>query len=193
VAGNAYDEALIASERARLMFEDDAAHAEWLDSYFALIAEGWSWRQAVYMIWASQPKPRTPATEKALATQVLGLTSARSIRTWKAENPHMELRIRKLSLAALGHARNEVLQALIESAQTPSYRNYRDRELFLKMTRDYVPRERLDVGAVSSEQDLAALSAEELAAQAQIPVDHGRAPAGQTLAEEREVEQNALD
>lgn len=175
---NAGDEAALLSEQARLFFEMEAC-AGWLDEYYALIAEGWSWRQAVYMIWASQPKPaRVPATEVELATQVLGLSSARVIRKWKTENPHMEVRLRKLSLATLGKARAEVLEALVESATTPSYRNYRDRELFLKLTGDYVPRERLDVGEPATEQDLASLSAEELAALARIPVDNAPEPEG---------------
>jgi hypothetical protein len=172
VAGNPADEAALLSEQYRLIFEDSEQAAGWLEDYFELVEEGWSWRQAVYMIWASQPKPRTPATELELARQVLGLSSARAIRHWKADNPGMELRIRKLQLGALGKARAEVLEALVDSATTPSYRNYRDRELFLKMTGDYVPRERVDVGTAAPESDLAALSAEELAALAEIPVDH---------------------
>jgi hypothetical protein len=169
--GNPADEAALLSEQYRHIFEDGEAAAGWLEDYFALVAEGWSWRQAVYMIWASQPKPRTPPTELELAQQVLGLSTARAIRAWKADNPGMALRIRKLQLAALGKARTQVLQALIESATQPSYRNYRDRELFLKMTGDYVPRNQLDVGPVL-DGDVEALSAEELAALAQIPVDN---------------------
>ena len=170
VRGTLNDEARLQSERARLMFQDSGEHAAWLDDYFALVNEGWSWRQAVYMIWASQPKPRTPVTEMELAREVLGLGSARPIRNWKADNPQMILRIQKLQLTTLGKARGEVLAALVESATTASYRNYRDRELFLKMTGDYIPRERFDVGVVS-DSELGSLSAEELAAMAQIPVD----------------------
>lgn len=175
VGGNSYDESRLLSEQARLMFQASDDHGTWLDDYFALLVEGWSWRQAVYMVWASQPKPRTPSTEKELAVQVLGLTGARPIRHWKKDNPQMMLRIQKLQLAVLGKARAEVLEALVDSATTGSYRNYRDRELFLKMTGDYIPRERVDVAAVGV-GDLGAMSAEELAALARIPVDRVAAP-----------------
>ncbi len=168
---NPLDEAQLRSETMRLVFEASDMAEAWTADYLELIAEGWSWRQAVYMIWAGQPKPRTPATEDALAREVLGLASARVIRQWKQENPAMELRIRRLQMNALGKHRGEVLAALVESAANTSYRNYRDRELYLKLTGDYVPRERVDVGAAS--EDLSQLSTEELAALAQVPVDHG--------------------
>lgn len=173
MGGNSYDESRLLSEQARLMFQAGGDHAAWLDDYFALLAEGWSWRQAVYMVWASQPKPRTPSTEVRLAVQVLGLTGSRPIRNWKKDNPQMMLRIQKLQLAVLGKARAEVLAALVDSATTGSYRNYRDRELFLKMTGDYIPRERVDVAAIGT-GDLGAMSAEELAALARIPVDRDK-------------------
>jgi hypothetical protein len=170
-ASNPYDAAQVQSERARLMFENDLDAGAWLDDYFALQAEGWSWRQAVYIIWASQPKAdRVPSTEVELATQILGLTSARAIRQWKQENPQLELRIRKLQLAELGRHRAEVLAALIESATNPSYRNFRDRDLYLKITGDYTPKELLQVGA-ATEAELGTASAEELEALASIPVD----------------------
>jgi len=171
---NALDEAQLRSEVARRIFENAEDAGLWLDDYVQLLAEGWSWRQAVYMLWASQPKAiRQPKTELELATEVLGLASARLIRQWKQDNPAMETIIRKLQITTLGKARAEVLDALIESATTPSYRNYRDRELFLKITGDYVPRERVDVGTADA-GELAAMDANELAALAQIPVDGER-------------------
>jgi len=170
-AGNLYDEAQLLSEQARAMFETGEGAGAWLDDYFALQADGWSWRQAVYIIWASQPKvTRVPATESDLATQVLGLASSRAIRVWKQENPQLELRIRKQQMLELGRNRAEVLSALSESAATVSYRNYRDRELYLKINGLYTPTERVEVGVVS-EAELEALSAEELAALARVPVD----------------------
>jgi len=171
VAGNPYDEARLLSEQARAMFESGDDAGAWLGDYFALQAEGWSWRQAVYIIWASLPKAkRVPGTESELAVNVLGLASSRAIRVWKKENPQLELRIHKLQMLELGRNCAEVLAALSESAATPSYRNYRDRELFLKINGIYKPTERVEVGVVSGEE-LEELSAEELAALASVPVD----------------------
>jgi hypothetical protein len=168
VAGNPLDEAMLRSEEMRLVFEASELAEPWMPDYLALVAEGWSWRQAVYMIWASQPQPRTPKTQSELATDVLGLTSDRVIRQWRSDNPAMELRVRRLQVSALGHARADVLQALVQSAKNPSYRHYRDRELYLKMTGDYKPRSELALG-VAQPDDLETMSAEELAALAQAP------------------------
>ena len=170
-ARNPYDEAQLLSEQARAMFESGDGAVAWLDDYFALQVDGWSWRQAVYIIWASQPKAtRVPGTESELAVQVLGLASSRAIRVWKQENPQLELRIHKQQMLELGRNRAEVLAALGESAATPSYRNYRDRELYLKIHGIYKPTERVEVGLLSGEE-LEEMSAEELAALASVPVD----------------------
>lgn len=165
---NPLDEAQLRAAEARQIFEATHATEAWMDDYFALIGEGWSWRQALYMIWSSQPKPRVPETQEALATRYLGLTSDRAIRDWRQSNPAMELRIRQLTISALGKARAEVVQALIESAATSSYRNSQDRKLYFEMTGDYV--QQLEVGR-SLPEDLASASAADLAAMAQIPVD----------------------
>ena len=57
-------EAQLRSAAARRIFEESAPQgqagqegwAEWMGEYWALVGEGWGWRQAVYMLWASQPR-----------------------------------------------------------------------------------------------------------------------------------------
>jgi len=140
-----------------------------MDDYWALLAEGWPWRQAVYMIWSSLPKnARQPRTQGELATDVLGLTSDRAIREWKDKNPAIEARIAKLAASALGKARTEIYRALIHAASNPDPRAHSDRKLALEMMGDYVPKARLDVGTVLTE-DLEEMDTEELAALAQVP------------------------
>ncbi len=142
---NPLEEAQLKSAEARRVFEASARAEAWMDDYFALIAEGWSWRQAVYMLWASQPQPRTPATQWELATEVLGLTSDRAIRDWRAANPTMETRIASLTASVLMKARGDVFAALVASASDPTYKGNRDRKLLLEMTGDYTPRQALQL------------------------------------------------
>jgi hypothetical protein len=167
---NPLDEALLKSEVTRRLFEQTNQAEAWMDDYFALVAEGWSWRQAVYMLWASQPQPRHPETQAALAREVLGLTSDRQIREWKAKNPAMEGRIAKLTASALGKYRAAIIQALGESAATPSYRNHRDRRLALEMLGDYTPKQALDLGLPTTPEEIEDADTETLRELAQSPV-----------------------
>lgn len=143
---NPLEEAQLRSMEARRVFEATTPIEAWMDDYFDLIADGWSWRQAVYILWASQPQPRTPKTQWELATQILGLASDRVIRDWRSGNPLIETRIAKLTASALVKARADVFAALIAAATDPSYKGNRDRRLLLEMTGDYVPRQALTIG-----------------------------------------------
>jgi len=142
---NPLEEAQLRSMEARRVFEATTPIEAWMDDYFTLIKEGWSWRQAVYMLWASQPQPRTPKTQWELATEILGLTSDRVIRDWRANNPTIETRIAQLTASALVKARADVFAALIAAAIDPSYKGNRDRRLLLELTGDYVPRQALSL------------------------------------------------
>ena len=147
---NVLEEAQIKSAEARRLFEAAGRAEAWMDDYWALIEEGWSWRQAVFMLWASQPQPRKPATQMELATQVLGLQSDRVIREWKAQDARMEARIARLTASALMKARADVFAALVTAATDPSYKGNRDRKLLLELTGDYVPRQALDLSVPAS-------------------------------------------
>lgn len=147
---NVLEEAQIKSAEARRLFEAAGQAEAWMDDYWALIEEGWSWRQAVYILWASQPQPRQPATQAQLATQVLGLQSDRVIREWKAQDARMEARIARLTASALLKARADVFAALVAAATDPTYKGNRDRKLLLEMTGDYVPRQALDLSVPGS-------------------------------------------
>lgn len=147
---NVLEEAQIKSAEARRLFEAAGRAEAWMDDYWALIEEGWSWRQAVFMLWASQPQPRKPATQIELATQVLGLQSDRVIREWKAQDARMEARIARLTASALMKARADVFAALVIAATDPSYKGNRDRKLLLELTGDYVPRQALDLSVPAS-------------------------------------------
>jgi len=166
---NPRDEAQMRSDRARAIFEAADEVSPWMDDYWALIGEGWPWRQAIYMVWSSLPKDqRVPRTQYDLAREVLGLTSDRQIREWRDKNPAMDARIAKLAASALGKARAEIYEALIQSASKADPRAHSDRKLALEMLGDYVPKQVMSVGPVVAE-DLEEMETEDLVALAQVP------------------------
>jgi hypothetical protein len=126
------------ADQARKIFEASEGSLDWMDDYWALRAEGWDWRHAVYIVWASLPThQRQPPTQQELATQILGLSSDRQIRKWKDKNPAIEVRVRKLQRSALMKARADVMDALVQAASNPSPRASTDRKLYFEMTGDY--------------------------------------------------------
>ena len=152
------------AEKVRRIFELDEDGAPWMEDYWTLRAEGWSPRQAIYIIWASQPADRRqPKTQQELATQVLGLSSDRAIRRWREKNPAIEARIARLTVSALAKARAEIYAALIAAASNPNPRAHADRKLALEMLGDYVQRQTVGIG-ISLPDDLERMSTEELKA-----------------------------
>jgi len=162
------DAAQLRAEEARSVFEARWGNTPWMDDYFSLLAEGWDWRQAAYIVWACQPKAsRIPATQQEFAVSI-GLTTDRTIRKWRDNNPAIDERIHELTASALMKARAEVFGALIASATSPSPRACTDRKLFLELTGDYSRDQVIRIGAALPD-DLAELSAEELRALARTP------------------------
>ena len=170
------DEAQLKSDAARKVFEVSEGLAPWMDDYFGLLAEGWPWRQAVFMIWAALPKyHRQPRTQKGLAVEVLGLTSDRVIRTWRQKNQALDVRVGKLTKSMLMKARSDIFAALIAAATNPNPRAHADRKLALEMTGDYVPRQVIQNEGPRT--DMSDVDEVELAARAMVP---GCFPEGET-------------
>ena len=171
---NAYDESRLKSDEARRLFEAQYGDAAWMDDYFDLLAEGWTWRQAFYIIWASIPKKsRQPKTQYQLATEVLGLESDRVIRAWKEKNPALQMRIDALTRQTLGKARADIYDALIAAASDPNPRAHQDRKLALELMGDYTPKQSVAISAENA--DVEELSPEELQSSALIPGVQGDA------------------
>jgi len=129
-------------EAARKALEGSEAllHSDWVETYHRLIQAGWRWRIAAYVAWASTPrKGRWPRTQEELATKVLGLASDRRIAEWRKKYPEIDQVIADLQAEALLDARADVIAALKASASNPSYRHASDRKLYLEMTGDYIP------------------------------------------------------
>ena len=159
-----YDAAQLRSLEARRLLEASGESAPWMDDYWRLIGEGWAWRQAVYIVWASLPSElRQPKTQAELATQVLGLTSDRMIREWRSSNPAIDAEVFKTRLTIVDKHLPDVLDAWAESAKDPSGRNHADRHDFLVYA-GVIDDTRKFKFVPESEDDLKELSDDELKA-----------------------------
>jgi hypothetical protein len=123
--------------------QKDAAQrvtADWTQDYSLLRNNGWPWRVAAYIAWASAPrKRRWPETLEKLAIEVLGLTGARVIFTWRKKNSGIDEVVALMQAAPLLEHRADFYQALIESASNSDHRSNPDRKLAFEMLGDYVP------------------------------------------------------
>jgi hypothetical protein len=118
----------------------------WLDTFQELLNVGWRWQIAAYVAWASVPKrKRWPRTQEALATEVLGLMSDRAIANWRTKNPAIDELIGILQGNAFLEGRADTIEAMLESAANPSYRNSGDRRLHLTITGDLVEKSAVEV------------------------------------------------
>lgn len=150
------------SELARRKFED-SRHPGWFDDYEFLRQQGWNWRVAAFIAWASSPKKlRHPETQMKLAQEILGLTSDRVINTWRKKNPAIDEAIALFQAQPMFEHRRDAFNALANLAATEDYKAHQDRKLFFEMTGDYVPRMKVDQRITPGVNDLRNLSDEEL-------------------------------
>jgi len=119
----------------------DAGRIDWWQEYLALRAEGWDWRKAAFISWASSPTDRRwPGTQDELAQQVLGLKSDRVISKWRRDDPKLQARIEQMQVAPLMEHVRDVIEALIAVARVPTPVAHQDRKLFLEITKIYQPK-----------------------------------------------------
>lgn len=138
--GQSVEEAKVKSETARkaldAMYGKNGA-PRWLDDYFELLKQGWHWRVAVYIAWASTPKiSREPRTQEELACNHLGLSSDRAITTWRTKNPLIDEMVHKLQGSPLWKHRAEIITAMVAVAVKPDPKSHQDRKLALKLMGD---------------------------------------------------------
>jgi len=149
--------------RSALQDKPDEDPPEWFEQYAQLLDAGWPWRVACYIAWAASPKKgRWPKTQEELANQVLGLTSDRVIGTWRKKNANIDTMISILQAAPLMDHRADVIRALVQSATTPSGRNFQDRRMYLEITGDYTPKIKVEDGRRGDDDDLQSMSDDEL-------------------------------
>lgn len=124
----------------------------WGVNFIALLDEGWYWRDAAYIVWASLPRAlRVPATKGELAA-LLGITpQALSQRTTK--NPAIQKRALTFTLRMLHDDIGSVVEALVISASDPSYKHAPDRKLALEIAGLYTPRQQIDLANTTATKD----------------------------------------
>lgn len=147
------------------LFEQMLGDLAWSDTYGALLGEGWEWRKAAYIAWASLPATtRQPSTMGEFAS-VIGLSSTKPIRAWRLKNKAIDLAVQRLSLSNLLDSAPAVVDALITSASDANYKSAPDRKLYFEMTGMYVPRSKVGIGIDddAGDGDMSSLSREDLA------------------------------
>jgi hypothetical protein len=161
------EEVLRRSEQARRALEqgehwgEDAP--EWMRHYIKLGEMGYPWRVAVYIAWAASPRQeRWPETKEDLATQVLGLKSARQIYKWRKKYEGIDQAITMMQAAPLLEHRADIYDALVKVASDPDYKANPDRKLALEMLGDYTPRAKIGRDFETMSDDLSELSEREL-------------------------------
>ena len=160
------EEARLISETARGKFiqRSEPAQPEWFKDFLMLREQGWPWRVACYIAWASSPRnSRWPATLAELATEVLGLTTPRVVYTWRQKYASINTTISMMQTAPLWEHRRDVIEALVKMAKDPDYKSFNDRKLYLEMVGDYTPKSKLELGK-SKGGDIDELSDDELRA-----------------------------
>ncbi len=137
------EEARLRSEAARHTLEAMGKSAPaWIRDYHELRNQGWPWRQAAYIAWASTPKKdRVPENQDELAQQFLGLNSDRAIATWRKRNPAILEVIALKQSAPLYEWRADHFKALVEGAAKAGedYKFFNHLKLVMEMRGDYVP------------------------------------------------------
>lgn len=138
---------------------------KWLMDYWQLIDLFENWRVACYVAWEASPKiDRWPKTLDELATQVLGLTSARQIYVWRKKYPHIQDAITILQAAPLWESRAEDFEILAEASRkaVDDYKFFPYLKLKLEMRRDYQPRTQLDHAVAVDDANLSDVPEDEL-------------------------------
>jgi len=126
------------SRQAREQFLGDRKKYPWWDDYLALRLEGWDWRKASYIAWASSKiQGRKPTNQEDLAIKVLGLRSDRTLRKWREKNPEIDERVATLQIEPLMKHRRDVIETLIDRAESHSEKfAYQYQKILLTMTGD---------------------------------------------------------
>ena len=125
------------SRTAYKIFQDALDASPFREEYLALRAEGWTWRQAVFIAWSSMPSSRRePGTKKDLAER-LGLKSDRTFRAWCKKKPEILKRIEEFTVSTLGGHLADVIDAWVKVAKTPDPQAHKDRITYLETMKVY--------------------------------------------------------
>ncbi len=125
------------SRNAYRLFRESLDSCLFREEYLALRAEGWTWRQAVFIAWSSIPTSRRqPSTKKELAEK-LGLKSDRTFRSWCKKKPEILKRIEEFTVSTLGGHLADVLDAWVKVAKSADPQAHKDRITYLETMKVY--------------------------------------------------------
>lgn len=106
------------------------AKPKWWPIVEDLIVAGLSWRKAVYVAWRICPKSmRQPKTIEELAVNILGLSSARTVRKWHQTDPKIEEYIGTWRMKPVMEHLSDTLDAMFAVAARHTPEGNRDRRL----------------------------------------------------------------
>lgn len=110
--------------------ETDGEIPGWADTYHWMIDSGIPWKIAAFVAWSTTIKKyRWPKTLEELATQVLGLNSARRIFEWRRKYPYIDQMIADLQAAAYLEYIPGAIRASGEVAGRDDYKSTAERRL----------------------------------------------------------------
>ena len=134
----------------------------WMTVYWWLREQGWSWRKATYMAWEASPRMnRWPGTVEELATDVLGMTSARQIYKWRQNKSLLET-VAQLRISPLMAHLPEVWAAFLNVAKRADYKSIPAMKMVFEMAGIY--EQRVVHRNEEGRPDLSKMSYEELIA-----------------------------
>lgn len=119
----------------QIFLADEGKKCPWWDEYQRLRAEGFTFREAMVMAWASQPGPeKWPGKTQADIAKVLGC-SARTVHSI-LNKPAVREYLERPAIDVLWAYRNQALHTLGEMATLRDYKANQDRKLFFQMVGD---------------------------------------------------------
>lgn len=145
--GQAPDQAHVAERR---LYETMLSDLPFGDEYLALLGEGWFWRDAAYIAWKSMPSEYRQPKNYGEFCDLIGI-SRNAMLMRRQKNKAIEIRAAKLTAGRLFEHMDDVVEALVESASNPNYKNHPDRKLYLEMTGAYTPKSSLELGMLQTE------------------------------------------
>ncbi len=125
------------SRAAREAFLEKRQVCPWWADYLELRVEGWDWRKAAYIAWASSPGlDRWPENQEELA-KLLGLKSDRVLRKWREKDKTIDERVATMQLEPLlKHKRDVVNNLVVRAASADEKMGFQYMKIFLTLTGD---------------------------------------------------------
>jgi|GEM_PF-1861588 len=124
------------SRQAREAFLEKREECPWWGDYLTLRLEGWDWRKAAYIAWASSPGfDRWPENQEDLA-RMLGLKSSRVLRKWREKDGTIDERVAAMQIEPLMKHRRDAINNLIQRASGDDKFAFQYLKIMFQMTGD---------------------------------------------------------